>query len=254
MTETNDPAIGEVASETEPVLSPTQRFVAIFVRPGQAWGGLKQRAQWWFPMLVMIVLSVATTLLLHDRALVPMMIDSWDEQVANGQMQREQVDGMIEFFAGPGGHAVTAIQQAIFTPLMMLVVALVVWFGVGFVLGTGLKFRLAFEVAAWSSLITIPATLVASALGWVRETMQGIHVGFGALLPEMEDPTKFGVAIRAFLDAIGPFAIWYVVVGIIGAATLSGAPRKSVAWVVGILYLAIAVFMSALAAMFAPGT
>ena len=253
MTETNEPVAEPAVETSEPSMSPVERAIAVFARPGQAWGGLKQKAQWWFPMLIMIVIAVATTLILHDRALVPMMIESWDQQVADGQIQESQVDGMIEFFESPAGMAVTAAQQAIGTPIMMLIVALVVWFGVGFVLGTKLPFRLALEVATWTSLISIPAYIITTILAWMRETMQGIHVGFGGLLPPMDEPTKFGVAIRSFLDALGPLAIWYLIVGIIGAAALSGAPRKSVAWVLGILYLAIAIFMSALAAMFAPG-
>lgn len=236
------------------VMSPMARAVAIFVRPGQAWEGLREKAQWWFPMLIMVVVSVGTSLILHDRAVLPMMIESWDQQIADGQIQASQVDGMITFFDSPGGRAAMAVQQAIGTPIMMLIVALAVWFGAGFVLGTGLKFRHAIEVASWSSLITIPAYLVTTVLAWISETMRGVHVGFGGLLPPMDEPTKFGIAARTFLDALGPLAIWYLVVGIIGAAAMSGAPRKSVAWVLGILYLAIVVFMSALAAMFAPGT
>ena len=253
MTDSNEPVAESMTDAAETPMSPMARAIAVFANPGNAWVGLKEKAQWWFPLMIMLVVSVGVTLLLHNRALVPMMIESWDQQVADGQMQESQVDGMIEFFESPAGMAVTAAQQAIGTPIMMLIVALVVWFGVGFVLGTKLPFRQAFEVATWSSLITIPAYLITTVLAWVRETMQGIHVGFGGLLPPMDEPTKFGVAIRSFLDALGPLSIWYLIVGIIGAAALSGAPRKSVAWVLGILYLAIAIFMSALAAMFAPG-
>jgi hypothetical protein len=102
--------------------------------------------------------------------------------------------------------------------------------------------------------VTIPGYLLTAVLAWIRETMRGVHVGFGALLPALDEPTKFGIALRSFLDALGPLSLWFVAVGVIGAAALSGAPRKSVAWVLGVLYVAIALFMSAMAAMFAPGT
>jgi hypothetical protein len=235
-------------------MSLIERFVAVFTRPSHAWGGLETRAQWWFPMLVLAVVSVGITLLLHERALLPMMSEAWDQQVADGQMTAAQADGAIQFMAGPAGMALTAVQQAIAVPFIMLIAALVIWFGAGFVLGTGLKFRLALEVAAWSSLITLPGYLLTAGIAWMRETMRGVHIGFGALLPVMDEPTKFGVALRSLLDAIGPLSIWFVVVGILGASALSGAPRKSVAWVLGVLYLAIAVFLSAMAALFAPGT
>jgi hypothetical protein len=237
-----------------PALSLFERALAVFTRPTHAWGGLREKAQWWFPTLLLTVVSAAITLALHQRALVPMMVEAWDQQVADGNMSPQQVDTVVAFMTGPLGMTLTALQQAIVIPFIVLLTGLVVWFGAGFVLGTGLKFRLALEVAAWSSLVTIPGYLLTAVLAWIRETMRGIHVGFGALLPALEEPTKFGIAVRSFLDAIGPLAIWFVAVGVIGAAALSGAPRKSVAWVLGVLYVAIALFMSAMAAMFAPGT
>lgn len=236
-----------------PHMSPLARVVAIYTRPAEAWHGLEQRAQFWFPLLFTIVLWCAFGLLLHQRAVVPMMEEAWAQQVADGQMTAEQAEGALAFMAGPAGLAFTAIQQGIAAILMFLITALVIWFGVGFVLGTRMKYRHAFEVATWSSFIQVPALVITAALAWFQGSMRGVHVGFGALLPAMETPTKFGIALRTFLDAIGPLAIWYVAVGILGAAALSGAPRKSVAWVLGSLYIAVALFMSAMAALFAPG-
>jgi hypothetical protein len=135
---------------------------------------------------------------------------------------------------------------------MTFLVGLVVWFGVGFVLGTGMKYRLALEVASWSSLITLPAYLLTTVMAWMKQTMRGLHVGFGILLPDVDPPSKLMVALGVILDSIGPLSIWYLVVGIIGAAALSGAPRKSVTWVLASLYLVLVVFMAAMAALFTP--
>lgn len=245
-------AAGGAAPTPEPMMSPLARARAIFLAPTHAWSGLRERAQWWFPMVFLTVVAALTTALLHQRAMLPMLLESWNEQVASGQMPAEQVDRLADFFGSPAGLAVTVGQQMLFTPVVMLLTALVIWFGVGFVLGTKLKYRQALEVAAWAQLVTLPAVVITVALAWMRETMRGIHVGLGALLPAMDEPTRLGVGLRAFLDALGPLAIWYVAVGILGAAALSGAPRKSVAWVLGVLYVAIALFLSGLAAMLTP--
>ena len=53
-----------------------------------------------------------------------------------------------------------------------------------------------------------------------------------------------------FLDAIGPLAVWYLVVVVLGAAALSGAPRKNVAWALGALYVVLMMCFAALGAMF----
>jgi len=228
------------------------RSVAIFVRPAQAWAGLETRTQWWFPMLLTVTLTVAGSAALHDRALVPMMSESWDRQVAAGAMTAERADQMERFFASPAGMAASIAPTLIILPVIVLGIALVIWFGVGFVLGTRFRYRHALEVAAWSSLINIPRQLVAYSSAWYKESFKGIHDGFGILLPEADPPSRLLIGLGGFLDAIGPLAIWYVIVGILGATALSGAPRKSVAWVLAGLYLAIAALSSALAAMFAP--
>ena len=233
-------------------LSVLQRAIAIFTRPGQAWVGLRERAQWWFPVLIMMILAVASSALLYQRAIVPMMSENLDQQVANGQLPADQADRMERFFASPVGMAVSVGPQILAVPIITLVVALAVWFGVGFVLGKDFKYRHALEVASWSSLISIPAYLLTTALAWTKQTMRGVHVGLGILLPDMDPPSKLHTALGVFLDSLGPLSIWYLVVGILGAAALSGAPRKSVAWVLGILYVVLAAFMAALAAMFTP--
>lgn len=238
-----------------PPLSLFQRAVAVFIRPNDAWGGLHGRAQWWFPVLVLVVVSLTSSSLIFQQAIVPMIEDSIDRQVAAGQIAPQQADQVVEMMSGPFGLVMNVVAPIVIVlPIVILITALMIWFGAGFVLGTALRFRLALEVAAWSSLISIPSNLIGAAIGWARGTMQGVHVGFGALLPVMEEPTKFGFALRSFLDWIGPLSIWFLIVAVIGASVLSGAPRKSVAWVLGTLYVAIGLVVAAMAALLAPGT
>ncbi|MEK7823547.1 MAG: hypothetical protein AAB290_00725 [Candidatus Eisenbacteria bacterium] len=236
-----------------PSLSVWQRAVAVFARPTAAWSGLESRSQWWFPLVLMMLLNAAFAAALHQRALMPMISEAWEQGVADGRMTVAQVDKLEAFMGGPIGMAMTVGQQVIAWPVILLVSALGVWFGVGFVLGRKLRYRLAFETVAWSSLVTIPAQVLGGALAWSRETMQGLHTGFGILLPESDAPSKLMTALGFFLDAIGPLAVWYLAVLIIGAATVSGAPRKSVGWVLGGLYVAVMIFFAALGAMFNSG-
>jgi hypothetical protein len=241
-----------VTAAAAPSLSLIDRAVAVFVRPAQAWVGLIERVQWWFPLLVMVVFAGASSALLYHRALVPMLTESWEQQVANGQMQAEQLEQIERFFNSPAGLAFSVGQQVVFLPILILVIALAIWFGVGFVLGTGMRYRLALEVACWSFLVRLPEYVLVTGLSWAKGTMRGVHVGFGILLPDVDPPTKLHTALGVMLDAIGPFSIWYLVVGILGAAALSGAPRRSVAWTLTVLYLVIMAFVAALAALATP--
>lgn len=234
-------------------LSAWERVVRLFVRPAAAWEGLEHRIQYWVPLLILLLTNVIFTVATFQRALIPMLMDQYDEAVANGQMQPQQVEQISAFFNGPWGLPVTILQQVLIFPVIMLLVAAVLWFGCGFVLGTKFRFRLALEVVTWASLVRLPETLITFVIAWFNETLKGIHLGLAVLLPEPETPNKLHAGLTVFLDAIGPFSIWYLAVAILGASALSGAPRKNVAWVLIALYLALAGLLSAVAAVFSPG-
>ena len=245
-------ASSAVPAVDEPSPSLLGRVGRVFAQPTKAWAGLQTRSQWWFPMLIMMIATGISGALLHQRAIVPMTVARWERMEQDGKMSAEQVQKMQDFMTSPVGLAVVVCQQVILSPILSLLAALMIWFGCGFILGTRLKYRLALEVAAWSSLVSLPTAALVTALGWMKESMQGLHTGFGILLPDSDTPSKLMTGLGAFLDGIGPFAIWYLAVVVIGAAALSGAKRKSVAWVLGGLYLAVLVFMAAMAGMFTP--
>ena len=240
------------AASAAPSVSLARRSVAIFVRPDAAWEGLGERVQWWFPVVVLALTAAGIAALLHQRAMLPMLSDNWRDQVANGVMPADQARNLEAFFGSTRGLLLGAAQQCVVVPAMVLLTGLAVWFGVGFVLGRSFPFRLALEVAAWSSLVTIPAQLITAVLAWSRETLRGIHVGFGLLVPMSDPPSRLGIWLGAVLDGVGPLAIWYVVVLVLGAAALSGAPRRSVAWVLGSLYLVLVLFVASMGALIAP--
>jgi len=242
---TSESAAPAPAAE-EHSLSVWQRTVAVFVNPAKAWGGLNTRAQWWFPFVLMLVVSICFTLLLYHRAILPMIQDSWDQAVADGKMTAEQVDRASAFMGGPAGIGISLVQTLIVLPIILMLTALAVWFAVAFLLGTKFSFRLALEAVCWSSLITIPGQLLTGFIAWSRETMKGVHVGFGALLPVDDPPTKVQAALGFFLDRIGPLELWYLAVLILGAAALSGAPRKRTMWAVGGAYMVIMLFIAVL--------
>ena len=234
--------------------SALRRAVLVFTRPADAWEGLAERGQWLFPLVVGLVVFLGLQAFAFDRVTVPMMLDQWSEAVANGQMEAAQQARLEEFFtSSPVARWIMLGQQAVVWPLITLVQALVVWFGAGFVLGTRMRFRQAFDVVCWSGLVRIPGMLVFFALAFARESFLGVHLGLGVLIPEPETQSKLVTGLTTFLDMIGPFEAWWVVVAVLGAATISGAPRRSVAWVLVALYLALGAFIAAVSAFFSPG-
>ena len=240
-------------TDAEPSLSLLPRAVATFARPGAAWSGLGTRAQWWFPLLVLTLVNVAFSASLWERAILPMQLDAMEEQVAAGKMEPAALDRAETMMRSPAGLAFAALPWIILSPLFSLIAALILMAGVGFMLGGKLPFRQAFEVITWSGLIQIPGTLVTGILAWSKQTMEGVHVSLAALLPEPDKSDRVMSSIVGILDGLGPFSIWWIAVVIIGASTLSGVPRKRVAWSAGGIYLGLLVFFVVLGGMFRRG-
>ena len=92
------PAVAPVgAPSAEPGSpSPIQRAIAIFVRPAAAWGGLRERSQWWIPMLGVLLVTLVGSVLIYHRAQIPTIMDAMEEKVSSGQMTAEQLyDSLI---------------------------------------------------------------------------------------------------------------------------------------------------------------
>jgi len=237
-----------------PTLSLGARFVAVFARPAQAWAGLERKGQWWFPLALSLVVTLAGTALTYQRALVPTIMAGMDRKVEAGQIPPEALDKFESQVSSPIAMGMNLGSVAVVVPLMMLAFALIPWVVGGFLLGRKFSFRDAFVVTCWAGLVALPSQFLTYALAWTNETMTNLHVGFGALLPAEDPPSKLMVGLGSFLDhGIGPFAIWYIVVLALGTAALSGAPRKSVLLTLGGVWLVVVAIFSVLAGVFAPG-
>lgn len=241
-------------TEPEPTLSIWARSVAVFARPARAWAGLERRGQWWFPLVVCVLVSAIGTGLTYQRAVVPTQLAQLDRQVEAGQIPPDALDGIEQQMSSPATLAITVASVAVVLPLMNLAFALLPWLAAGFMLGRRFRYRDAFVVTAWSGLVSIPAQIITSVLAWTNETITNLHIGFGVLLPVEDPPSKLMVGLGTFLDqGIGPFALWSLAVLALGTAALSGAPRRSVILALGGIWLVVIAIISVLAAVFAPG-
>ena len=250
------PAAGAAAASSagpEPDASPGlwRRAALIFVRPARAWEGLGERAGWWFPLVLVAIVSSLTMLLTFDRAYLPMMTEGMERQVADGQMTQEHLERAEAFFGGPAGKAVNVGFLVVGLVVMTTLLAIVVWLGGAFILGReGFGFRLAFEIAAWSGLITLPSSLLASLLAYARGvTIKDVHVGFGFLVGEPETPSRLTTSLGVFLDGLGPLAIWHVGVAVLGLASLGRVSPRQAALVLGSLYLGYNLLLAGTAGM-----
>lgn len=240
------------SAPAEPSLSLFGRFVAIFARPARAWAGLNEHKQWWFPLLVTSLIQAAIMLPLYQRAYLPMYYEQLDAQIASGAIEAAQAAKAEQIMESGVMGPVVAITAGVSNAILTFCLALLVWFGVGFILGAKFRYRLALEVTAWSGLVWLVQQVAFFALAWSQQTMKGIHFGLAAFLPDADPPAKWHTMLTVLLDAFGPFNIWFVVVAVLGCSALSGAPRRNVAWVLGGLAVALAVVSALLTGWLSP--
>jgi hypothetical protein len=240
--------------ESPPTLSVVARAVAVFVRPTRAWIGLERRGQWWFPLLISLVVGVVGMALVYQRAVLPTQLEQVERMVEAGQLTPQQYDALAEGMASPGRVALSIAFVPLGVLFMTLLVALMPWIGAGFLLGRPFRFRDAWVVTCWAGLVALPAQVLTFALGWVNESLTSVHIGFGALLPAEEAPSKLLIGLGSFLDqGIGPFAIWHFAVLALGTAALAGSPRKPVLLALGGLWLVLWGIMAVLGGWLSPG-
>lgn len=244
----------DAPAPAEPVPSLFGRALAVFVRPENAWRGLEQRPQWWFPMLVCAAVQCAVMLPLYERAYLPMYYEQLDAQIASGAIDPAAADKAQQVMESGVMGPVVAGTAGLMSALTTFGMALLVWVGVGFILGARFRYRMALEVTAWSGLVWLPQSLAFFALAWSQETMKGIHFGLAAFLPEADPPSKGHAMLAVLLDAVGPFNVWFLVVAVLGCAALSGAPRRNLAWVLGGLAAALAVVLALVTGWTTPGS
>ena len=248
------PASPSPAPESSPALSLGARALAIFARPTQAWGGLERRGQWWFPLLITVVVTVIGSVATYQRAAVPTNLAMMEQRVEAGSLDAAHYEAMEQWVSSPLAMWIQGVSVLIGLPLVTLAFALIPWIGVGFMMGQRFRFRDAFVVTAWTGLVALPNQILTFVLAWVSESMMNIHTGFGVLLPSEETPSRLMTGLGAFLDqGIGPFSIWYVAVMALGAAALSGAPRRRVLMTIGGLWLVVTALLAVMAGFFGRG-
>jgi hypothetical protein len=244
----------EAAPSAPGRLSPIQRAGRIYARPATAWGGLAERGQAWIPLLFVVVFEVLAAGVSYQHVFLPDAMHRIEQSAeTNPNMTQEVLDKIEVFHQSPLGITINLSVIGLAITVVILAQALVLWFGTGFVLGARFKYGNALTVVSWSALVGVPGSIVRYTISWIRGTSLGLHLGLGALVPEPETPSKLITGLTGFLDAISPFAAWYLVVLTLGTAALSGAPRRNVAWVLVMLYLALGVFFAAVNALFNPG-
>lgn len=205
---------GSAGMTVEPVeeMGALQRIIGVFTQPQKVFEYLRARPEFWVPIIITIVISVASSFLLYDIALDE-TIQNFEQQENIPDERRDMIIDSIESRrTGAWRYASIFFFPIIRTFGIFALVALAFWFVGNVVLGGKARFKQIFSAFAYSYLIVaIAGIIVKLPLMLSKETVK-IHTSLALFMPQEASQS----ALYRFLDSFDVFTIWMLIVFAIG--------------------------------------
>ena len=215
------------------------RFFGILTSPRDTFASVAAHPKW-FGMLALCV--VAGVVIVGGFFFTQVGQDAWyDAATTSRQLSDQQLQAVerMSHYAGPFAVA----QMVIGLPLMLLVVAGILFAVFNAALGGQASFKQVFAVVVHAGPIGVVQQLFSMPLNYYRGTLTSA-ANLGALLPMLSE-TSF---LSHFLGAIDVFLIWQVIVLAIGLGVLYRRKTQPIAisllGVYAVIAVIIAVFKS----------
>jgi len=227
-------------------LSLLARFIGIITAPKETFQSVAAHPRW-FGMLLICTVLIAVC------AALPMTTDAGKEATL-----RQQVEGMESFGMTVSDQQYEGMRRGmafapyttagavlVFTPIMTLAFAGIMYLVFNVMMGGDATFKQMFAVFAHATVISTLAQLFTGPLNYFRGAVTSA-INLAVLLP-MIDPKSFAGRVLGMTDL---FMIWYILVLAIGLAVLYRRRTQPIAWTLYGVYaagvLVIAAVMSAL--------
>ena len=222
----------------EPKPNPFARMVGVLVSPGRTFASIARRPDWVVPLVVLLIITIAASLVFVQRVDFGSMIRQQIEQ--RKDMSPDQADRAVRM--GTAVAKTFAYFSPVITAIIFVIIAAVLLLASRLFGGEG-NFRQAFSTTlyAWIPNIikTIVLTVVIFAKGHVDplkvETAVRSNLGF------LSDPTTHPMAF-AVLSSADLFTLWTLVLFIIGLAAFSRLSTVKAATIVICLWLVTVFF------------
>jgi hypothetical protein len=190
-----------IQGQAEPKLSFFNKLVLIFTNPGKVFANLKLYPDWLLPILLIIVVTIASSFLLKDlgiREAKQKILDS--EQIP--EEQKELIIQRMEQ-GGPLQMVMSVAGPVIFIFIAFAVVAGVFYLTGSFVFGGNTTYKTMFSVYTWGYMVSILEAVIKIPLALAKNN---IHVYTS--LAVFFDPAQANTTLFKIANAIDVFAIW----------------------------------------------
>ncbi|RME00828.1 MAG: YIP1 family protein [Calditrichaeota bacterium] len=199
---------------TQPATRTNQisRMIGVLFAPGETMKNIASQPTWVFPLVIIILVSVASGYLLQDlvwqRALEQIQNNP---NVTQQQLEISEKITRISTWAAP----VLAV------PIMYLIIAGLFLFTGNVLLGGEARFKTAFSVVCWSGMVSVLGAIVTIPIMRSRGELTSItSLTFLAPGADIKSATYF------ILSQLDLFYVWWVAVLGVGMAAVYNFPIK----------------------------
>lgn len=197
------------------------QLLSVLASPTATFERLKSKGGWVLSLIILCLLSLGAAFVQMPLLEATMMEEM---QSAGGEMADEQLAMVMNIskYSAIGGSLVTPVIVMFFVGLLLFLLNLIVR-------GEGTYMQMS-KVGLYSMVPSIIGALITGALAAVlgANTLYDVTLTAGAFFPE-----KSGFLFTLVSTVLDPFAIWSLVLTVIGASVMSGRSVKTMAiWIV----------------------
>jgi hypothetical protein len=193
----------QVQTPQETKLAFFTKLGLIFTNPSKVFQNLKVYPDWILPILVILVLSIASAFLLKDLGMQTAKQRIMDSE----QIPEEQKDAIIERMDQGGPmQSVWAVGGTIIFIFISFSVAAGVFYLTGnFVFGGSTTYKTVFSVYTWGFMVSILETVIKIPLIMVKKSLN-VYTSLAVLF----DPAESNTTLFKLANAVDIFSLWRI--------------------------------------------
>lgn len=223
----------------EPRPNPLTRIIGVFVLPVETFASIARRPDWIVPLLLIVIVSVASTAVITPRMDIEGMLR--DQMEGRKDVSQEQIDMAVKLATKFQG--VSAAFSIVGVPISVLAVTGIYFIALQMFAGEA-RFTQILSATAYGWLPMLIRSILVTALIIPRAHIRPEKVAailksnVAAFVPVSDNP-----ALLTLLSSIDAFYIWSLILLIIGYTAASKLKRGTVAAIVlSVWILAVLVF------------
>ncbi|HEV2231999.1 MAG TPA: YIP1 family protein [Terriglobia bacterium] len=225
----SNPVMASPAEHAQPSKSFVERFIGVFISPGETFADIARKPDFIAPMIVLIVMTVAVTeTMLAKIGMERIVRASMEQSSRASSMTPEQIDQAVSRGASIGA-IIAHVSGFIGVPLLMVIIAALGLLFVNAIFGGQMKFDAALSVACYANLPSVLGAIMAVALIFFGDPE---HFNATSPVPSnlgfFLDPLTTAKPLMVLASSLDIFTIWFMILLGIGYSAASGGKLKAV--------------------------